>query len=803
MAWFETWFKNDLAKPINVVQLQGVMFNLDNLANKIGVELEYNGQPAALEGTIAGYVIRNDGTTLNLTTNTGNTGKDGNKAWVILPQEAYTVEGPISIVIKLVYNSAETTIGACAGYVTRSRTSSEIAPTGTVIPSLASLEAAIAAANTAAANAADATDYIAPTEEERTASAAHAVGSYFIYNGKLMNTTSAIAQGATIVPYASGVTNYNCAEVPNGLSGSVYNVNNMANAASNNAADAQRLVAPVESFAGVPTSVATMPHATGSYFVYGGALYEATADIAIGDSIVPSGANANCEAVPGGIGGEVSGLESAIDGINNTLTKENDSSDYWILNSWRITDGSYLGNNKRIRTKENIITPAGLDYIVSSDPGVVFYVVFYTAIGTYVPRDAYPFVSYADIKAIAPEGAEVFRLVAKTDPESTLTDVVAETGEKVHISHGVIGEIDSRINALETVEDDLVEFTNVTGYTTVYGVMLNDGTINESSTLPIKKYPYNGGDVYLNGTASYNTGNNFCYVWYVANEAMMENGYILVSSKPQTFDMQKLDVPAGTEEIWVGSAALALYESSAIDRYARGKISVIEEQMSGAVSVGSQWQGKTWYAYGTSITANNGHDGRITYVSYLAQMSGMTAVNKGIGGGGIGNLGAFSTGQVYSAICKTTDGKLNADLITLETGVNDINAAGDIPLGTIYDTGTETLSGCLNDCIRYLQTNTTAQIVVMPSPVSIAQNITEASHQYYTWAAMVEEICRLNRVHFIRSDNNMGYAKLTASDASAYIRDNIHQTELGAYIMAQNIWYQLRNVPLFYTEMPT
>ena len=143
MAWFETWIKNDLAKPINVVQLQGVMFNLDNLANKIGVELEYNGQPAALEGTIAGYVIKNDGTTLNLT---ANTGKDGNKAWVILPQEAYTVEGPISIVIKLVYNGAETTIGACAGYVTRSRTSSEIAPTGTVIPSLASLEAAIAAA---------------------------------------------------------------------------------------------------------------------------------------------------------------------------------------------------------------------------------------------------------------------------------------------------------------------------------------------------------------------------------------------------------------------------------------------------------------------------------------------------------------------------------------------------------------------------------------------------------------------------------------------------------------------------------
>ena len=314
MAWFETWIKNDLAKPINVVQLQGVMFNLDNLANKIGVELEYNGQPAALEGTIAGYVIKNDGTTLNLT---ANTGKDGNKAWVILPQEAYTVEGPISIVIKLVYNSAETTIGACAGYVTRSRTSSEIAPTGTVIPSLASLEAAIAAANAAAANAADATDYIAPTEEDSTASAAHAVFSHFIYNGKLMKTTSAIAQGATIVPYASGVTNYNCVEEPDGLSGAVYDVTNTANRAANNAVDAQRLVAPVESFAGMPTSVATKAHATGSYFVFGGVLYKATADIAIHDPIVTTGASANCEEVPGGLGGEVSQLKDAINDLTD------------------------------------------------------------------------------------------------------------------------------------------------------------------------------------------------------------------------------------------------------------------------------------------------------------------------------------------------------------------------------------------------------------------------------------------------------------------------------------------------------
>ena len=227
----------------------------------------------------------------------------------------------------------------------------------------------------------------------------------------------------------------------------------------------------------------------------------------------------------------------------------------------------------------------------------------------------------------------------------------------------------------------------------------------------------------------------------------------------------------------------------------------IEGKATAADVPGKQWQGKVWYAYGTSIT-NIANEGK--YPTYVAAMSGMSLVNKGISGGGIGDLGGYSHGQVYDAICNITDGKLDADLITLETGANDINSAGDIPLGTIYDTGRTTLSGCLNDCLRYLQANTDAQIVVMCSPISKAQRITEEHHQYYTWADMIEQICRLNRVHFINSDNNMGYAKLTdESKGPLYVVDNIHQTNLGGYIMAENIWYQLRNIPCFYTSLPS
>ena len=72
--------------------------------------------------------------------------------------------------------------------------------------------------------------------------------------------------------------------------------------------DGRALVAPEEL-----TSTAAAPHAIGEPFVYDGKLYRATDAISIGDPIVTTGTGANCEEVPGGLGGEVGYLKSAVD----------------------------------------------------------------------------------------------------------------------------------------------------------------------------------------------------------------------------------------------------------------------------------------------------------------------------------------------------------------------------------------------------------------------------------------------------------------------------------------------------------
>lgn len=85
-------------------------------------------------------------------------------------------------------------------------------------------------------------------------------------------------------------------------------------------------VAPTEA-----SSTASAAHAAGTYFLYNGSLYRATADIASGGTITPG---TNCAAVTGGIGAQVAQNTARIEElISQTGIKENATSKF------RFTDG--------------------------------------------------------------------------------------------------------------------------------------------------------------------------------------------------------------------------------------------------------------------------------------------------------------------------------------------------------------------------------------------------------------------------------------------------------------------------------
>ena len=75
-------------------------------------------------------------------------------------------------------------------------------------------------------------------------------------------------------------------------------------------------------------------------------------------------------------------------------------------------------------------------------------------------------------------------------------------------------------------------------------------------------------------------------------------------------------------------------------------------------------------------------------------------VNRGIPGGCLTPDG-HGKGNNKRAVMDPDDGKMQADLITLEVLPNE-----GAKVGNIYDTDDESFCGCLNQCLRFLQENT-------------------------------------------------------------------------------------------------
>lgn len=207
----------------------------------------------------------------------------------------------------------------------------------------------------------------------------------------------------------------------------------------------------------------------------------------------------------------------------------------------------------------------------------------------------------------------------------------------------------------------------------------------------------------------------------------------------------------------------------------------------------NHWKGKLWYAYGTSMTSIK--QGR--FVPVVEKLSGLRVVNKGIPGGCLTPDG-YGKGNVKRAVMTLEDGKGEADLITLEVLPNEGSIVGDI-----YDTDDQSFCGCLNQCLRYLQENTKAQIVLIimiggntatPETPTESRKITQ-----FEFAQIIEQVGRLNSVPVINvfCESGFGYARVKNRD---YQVDQIHLNDLGGLNMGNFVWSKLKDIPLWEVE---
>jgi len=147
MAVIETWLHQDLQEPVKVNYLDGNLFSNNGNGNRIGVVLTNNGEAlASISGTVSGYVVTADGTTVPCTGS-----KSGNRASILIPAAAYQ-PGSIFITVFVTDGTTVTTIGAVSTTVMRSRTNAQVDPGSAVTDWTQTINAAMQSVETAAEN---------------------------------------------------------------------------------------------------------------------------------------------------------------------------------------------------------------------------------------------------------------------------------------------------------------------------------------------------------------------------------------------------------------------------------------------------------------------------------------------------------------------------------------------------------------------------------------------------------------------------------------------------------------------------
>lgn len=126
MAVIETWFDQDLQKPVKVHYIDGNLFSHNGNGNRVGVHVFDNGEPVTLSGTVSGYVVTADGSTVPCTGS-----RSGNSASILIPAAAYQ-PGAVFITVFLTDGSTVTTLASVATNVLRARTNNQVSP-GSVV----------------------------------------------------------------------------------------------------------------------------------------------------------------------------------------------------------------------------------------------------------------------------------------------------------------------------------------------------------------------------------------------------------------------------------------------------------------------------------------------------------------------------------------------------------------------------------------------------------------------------------------------------------------------------------------------
>lgn len=256
----------------------------------------------------------------------------------------------------------------------------------------------------------------------------------------------------------------------------------------------------------------------------------------------------------------------------------------------------------------------------------------------------------------------------------------------------------------------------------------NTGAVSTAGTnsYHVAKYSVKGGTPYWIDAAS-NWGNAF-WCWYDDQDSVLSIGD--TSAQTSAFESvyeKKITSPATAAYLRVA------YNTTIIP----GKCAKLI-----GLRLPYKWDDKKWVCVGDSLTEENQRTTK-HYYDYVAEVTGIIPINMGESGTGYARR--MSEGKAFFQ--RITSCPTDADVITIFGSFNDLGAG--LPLGSVDDTGTTTIAGCINTTITNLQSIIPLAVlgIIAPTPWDTTQPSTSGSA--YNYVEMLKAICERRSIPFL------------------------------------------------------
>lgn len=321
----------------------------------------------------------------------------------------------------------------------------------------------------------------------------------------------------------------------------------------------------------------------------------------------------------------------------------------------------------------------------------------------------------------------------------TITDIaifkesygeIQKLNDSIENTSADIESVTHRVTKLENGFDNITDadISEISGTETINKAIISKGSIAAAGSDNYRIISYNVTQnikYWVSGSANYG---NLEWAFYDNSDNLVEKGTQAENGASfTTFSNVEVIAPTGAAKLVVS--------------YNIGSMIGKCKTQTG-YSLSKKWIGKKWVCVGDSLTAENIRTTK-HYFDYVSEKTGITTVNMGVSGSGYARM-ADSSQAFYQRISSCP---IDADVVTIFGSFNDLGA--ELQIGSVDDTGTDTLAGCINTTITNLQTVIPLVNlgIVAPTPWDTTQPTT--SGQAYNYVEMLKAICKRRSIPFL------------------------------------------------------